>query len=85
MFRVNYRSFLDAQISLLDGQEEEVLELMGNWGTGWLEAAAGRADDNAGKSGGGVGIGADKTVAVSQAEPGIAGGGGGAGEEDGDK
>lgn len=48
MFRVKFRSFLEAQISLLDGQEEEVLEMMSNWGSGWLEAAAGRTGDDAG-------------------------------------
>jgi len=50
MFRVKFRSFLDAQISLLDEQDEEVMELMSNWETGWLEAAAGRAEDDTGAS-----------------------------------
>ncbi|TYO95875.1 DivIVA domain-containing protein [Desulfallas thermosapovorans] len=48
MFRVKFRSFLEAQISLLDDQEEEVLEMMSNFGSGWLEAAAGRNGDDAG-------------------------------------
>jgi len=46
MFRVKFRSFLEAQVSLLDDQDEEVMELMSNWETGWLEAAAGRAEDD---------------------------------------
>jgi len=39
MFRVKFRSFLEAQLSLLDGQEEEARELMNKIGPGWLEAA----------------------------------------------
>ncbi|WP_347488299.1 DivIVA domain-containing protein [Desulfoscipio sp. XC116] len=76
MFRVKFRSFLDAQISLLDGQEEEARELMNSGGPGWLEAAAGRADVVAGGD-----AGEDGQGAVPQAEPGADGDGAGARED----
>ncbi|SFR14414.1 DivIVA domain-containing protein [Desulfoscipio geothermicus] len=44
MFRVKFRSFLEAQLSLLDGQEEEARELMNKIGPGWLEAATAKTD-----------------------------------------
>ncbi len=67
VFRIRFRSFLDAQISLLDGQGEEVLGLINDWEPGWLETAAGRTevDTGAAKS-----VDTEKTVVVSQAEPG---------------
>jgi cell division initiation protein len=43
IFRIKFRSFLEAQLNLLDGQEEEARELMSRIGPGWVEAAVSRA------------------------------------------
>ena len=40
VFRIKFRSFLEAQLELLDGQEEEAQELLSGAGPGLFEAAA---------------------------------------------
>lgn len=44
MFRVKFRSFLDAQLSLLDGQEEKNGDLMSIIASDWIESAISRDD-----------------------------------------
>lgn len=44
MFRVKFRSFLEAQLSLLNGQEKEAQELLSRTGPGWAEAAVAQSD-----------------------------------------
>jgi len=67
VFRTRFRSFLDAQISLLDEQGEEVLGLINDWEPGWLETAAGRIENDTGAANSDD---EEKTAVVSQAEPG---------------
>ncbi|AGL02939.1 DivIVA domain-containing protein [Desulfoscipio gibsoniae] len=78
MFRVKFRSFLDAQISLLDGQEEDARESMNGWEPGWLEAAASSANNDAG-----AGAVAERPGIMLQSQPDAAGGEAGVEEKDG--
>lgn len=44
VFRVKFRSFLEAQLHLLEEQEKEAREMLGGTGPGWLEAAVALED-----------------------------------------
>ncbi len=71
VFRAKFRSFLEAQLSLLEHQAEEALGVLNGAGSGWAEAAAGRAAAGAGEG--------SLPEAAKEAEEEAAGGGEAAG------